>query len=82
MIGSIIRYIGLHPDTELYPQFIGAVGYVEKYHRRAKDNTEHVSVVWFKPVVHSKVRVRKSHFALERFEILSGPSPGAGPPNT
>ena len=72
MLGAIIKYIGL-PIGERYREFIGAVGYVASYTRRAKDNSEHVAVEWFKPVRYRNQRVRRSHFSLDRFEVLSGP---------
>jgi hypothetical protein len=74
MLGSVIKYVGL-PKDESYPHFIGHVGYVTHFTPIATvDGKARLAVEWFEPLpIHGGHPTRSSHFALERFEILSEP---------
>jgi hypothetical protein len=74
LLGAILKYVGLGPERENFPQFIGAVGYVTSYTKRLKDGSEHVAITWFKPVRYGGCLTTGSHFSLDRFEVLSGPN--------
>jgi len=79
MLGAILKYVGIANDR--YPMFIGAVGYVTNYTKRAIDQSEHVAITWLKPVSYDGSKVRGSHFSLDRFEVLSAaPDPPRTPP--
>jgi hypothetical protein len=72
MLGSVIKYVGL--EEERYESFVGHIGYVTSYTAKAADGKAHVAVEWFEPLpTHFGRTTRGSHFALERFEILSSP---------
>jgi hypothetical protein len=73
MIGSVIRYIGMPEVIDNYPNFKGHVGYITQFTPVAEsDGKPRLSVRWFEPLpVHGARNVRASHFALERFEVLS-----------
>ena len=73
MLGSVIKYVGM-PEDERYPAFIGHVGYVTSYSVIPDTGEPHVGVRWFepRPVLFGHA-TNRSHFSLERFEILSGP---------
>jgi len=71
MVGSVIRYIGL-PKGELYRNFVGHVGYISHFTPVAQsDGKPRLTVQWFEPLPYHERPVRTSHFALERFEVLS-----------
>ena len=73
MLGSVIKYVGM-PEDERYPAFIGHVGYVTSYTVMPGTGEPHVGVRWFEPrPVHFGHAAERSHFSLERFEILSSP---------
>jgi hypothetical protein len=74
MLGSVVKYVGLS-EGERYHEFVGAVGYVTSYTRRAIDQSEHIAIRWFKPISYDRGqrRVTLSHFSLDRFEVLSAP---------
>jgi hypothetical protein len=80
MLGAILKYVG-RQKGERYHEFIGAVGYVTSYTKRPIDQSEHVAITWFKPVLYrSGGIVKGSHFSLDRFEVLSAPDPPWVPP--
>ena len=72
MLGSVIKYIGLSED-ESYQNFIGHVGYITHFTPVApSDGKARLTVKWFEPLpIHGNVPTSMSHFALERFEVLS-----------
>lgn len=72
MIGSVIKYVGL-PKGELYHNFVGHVGYITSFTPVARsDGKPRLAVKWFEPLpIHGGSPTSASHFALERFEILS-----------
>ena len=72
MIGSIIKYVGLS-EGESYHHFIGHVGYITHFTPVAPvDGKPRLAVRWFEPLpVHGGHATTLSHFALERFEVLS-----------
>ena len=75
MLGSVIKYVGL-PKDESYQNFVGHVGYITHFTPVARsDGKARLAVTWFEPLpIHGGFPTSMSHFALERFEILSTPS--------
>ena len=74
MLGSVIKYVGL-PEGELYQNFVGHVGYITHFTPVARsDGKARLTVKWFEPMpIHGGTPTSMSHFALERFEVLSRP---------
>lgn len=73
MLGTVIKYVG-RPIDERYENFMGHVGYVTHSSIHEATGARHVAVTWFEPLpVHSGRKTSRSHFGLERFEILSDP---------
>ena len=75
MLGSIIKYTG-EGEGHTYKNFIGHVGYIAHFTPVARsDGKARLTVKWFEPLpVHGWRQTTLSHFALEDFEVLSGPS--------
>jgi hypothetical protein len=70
MVGKIIRFVDSPEDR--YPTFVGHCGYVISSARASDSGALHVAVKWFKPYpVYSGSPTRESHFAADKFEVVS-----------
>lgn len=74
MLGAIVKYAGDGGDTDTYPEFAGAVGYIigVKENHDLPHTQVAYEIKWFKPVVvMGGLEIEKSYFSAARFEVLT-----------